>query len=68
MTFNEQRAHDLALHFVDEIIESKMHSEIEEQISQGRTIIEAPRDIYKEYKELYIAFLECLNRDFPQSK
>lgn len=68
MTFNEQRAHDLALHFVDEILDAKMKSTIQEQLSQGVNTINAGRDVYKEYSDLYKSFLDALNRDFPESE
>lgn len=64
---NEQRAHDLALHFIDEIIKAKRDKKIEEAIDNGIHEINAPVDLYYEYKNLYDGFLSALNRDYPKS-
>ena len=64
---NEQRAHDLALHFIDAVIKAKQQSKINEQIENDIHEITVPVDLYREYKELYDSFLEALNRDYKSS-
>lgn len=67
MSFNEKRAHDLALHFVDKIIEEKRQSTINKAIENNETYVEIHNDIFKEYKNLFDSFLNALNRDYPES-
>jgi len=62
MTFNEKRAHDLAL--VSLKFAMQPDALAAEALAAGSTTVGV--DIYAKYKLAYEAALEALNRDFPE--
>lgn len=63
MTFNEKRAHDLALVALN--FSMQPDSLAAEVLATGSTTVGV--DLYAKYKLAYEAALEALNRDFPEN-
>ncbi|MGN1193081.1 MAG: hypothetical protein ACI4S0_10460 [Dorea sp.] len=68
MTDNEKRAHDLALSYFKDVIQSKIDEAARETYVDGEVTTGSSVDIYQAYKMIYDSALEALNRDYPNGR